>query len=245
MLCLSLDADCKVEMNELTMQLAQELDLMEPFGISNPVPTFMATELRVLKTIPMAGGKHTKLIVEKNGITMNAIWFGISTSDLPFEENDPIDVLFQLNVNEYQGTTSLQMIVQDVRISPAYEEAFKAQIHRYEEIRGGARFEESEDVIPTREDFVPVYKTLRREYYAGRTMFHARQLLSVLRGANGEPLNYVKLRFMIRIMQELQLCEVEEYPGDLFQFSFQFRADKTNIEKSSILRKLRLQTYRE
>ncbi len=245
MLCLSLDADCEVEMNELTMQLAQELDLMEPFGISNPVPNFMMTDVRVLRTVPMAGGKHTKLIVEKDGITMNAIWFGVSASNLPFEENDPVDLLFQLNINEYQGTTSLQMIVQDIRISPAYEAAYQAQIKRYEEIRNGERFDATENVIPTREDFVPVYKTLRREYYAGRTTFHARQLLSILRGADGEPLNYVKFKFIVRIMQELHLCEVEEYPGDIFIFCFQFRTDKTNIEKSSILRKLKLQLRKE
>ena len=59
-LAVHLDADCEVEPGELTMELAQELNLLEPFGVSNPVPQFILRDMRVERVTPLGGGKHTK-----------------------------------------------------------------------------------------------------------------------------------------------------------------------------------------
>lgn len=243
-LCVSLDADCEVEIGELSMRLAKEIDHLEPFGISNPVPNFILKNATIARVIPMGGGKHTKLIIEKDGISMNAIWFGMNANDLPVEMTDYIDILFQLNVNEFQNVLSLQMIVQDIRISPAYENAYEEERRRYLEIYGGARFDENECVLPTRDDFVPVYKFLRKEFYNGHTVFPMRRLLGMVNRFGYEHINYIKLKFIIRIMQELRLCDITEPAEDQYIFAFGFQAAKTNIEKSSILRKLKTQLNR-
>ena len=240
-LCLSLDADCEVEMHELTMRLATELDRLEPFGIANPVPNFILKNARIARVIPMGGGKHTKLIIEKDGISMVAIWFGKNSTELPVESVDTVDVLFQLNVNEYQNVTSLQMIVQDIRVSASYEQAYQTQILRYKEIAEGGSYDESENILPTREDFVPIYKLLRKEYYNGHTVFPMRRLWGIFNSEIGMNVTYSKLKYIIRIMQELQLCEVDEPAPDEYIFAFRFQTSKTNIEKSSILRKLKMQ----
>ena len=243
-LCVSIDADCEVEIKELSMQLAKEIDYLEPFGISNPIPNFILRNATISRVIPMGNGKHTKLIIEKDGIAMNAIWFGMNSSDLPVEMTDPIDVLFQLNINEYQNTTSLQMIVQDIRVTAECENAYLAEVERYAEIAAGARFNESENVLPTRDDFVPVYKLLRKEFYNGHTLMTMRHFLSLLKKVGIREIGYVKLKFIIRIMQELQLCEVFEATPDHYVFTFEYQSGKTNIEKSSILRKLKTQMNR-
>ncbi len=241
MLCVSLDADCEVNIHELTMKLASELERLEPFGISNPVPNFLLRDAKITRVIPMGGGKHTKLVVEKDGISMTAIWFGMNSTELPVESVDTVDILFQLNVNEFQNVTSLQMIVQDIRVSPAYEMDCQAQMARYREIYNGDLYDESENILPTREDFIPVYKYLRKEFYNGHTVFSMRRLLGIFQTSHGSQMNYTKLKYMIRIMQELRLCEVEEPAEDEYIFAFRFQTGKTNIEKSSILRKLKTQ----
>ena len=68
-----------------------------------------------------------------------------------------------------------------------------------------------------------------------------RYLLGAIREITDSPMNYIKLKLIIRIMQELQLCEVDEPANDEYIFAFQFKTTKTNIEKSSILRKLKTQ----
>lgn len=239
-----IEADCEVEMRDLSLRLAQEIDSMEPFGTANPVPNLVLTGAKVLRITPLGGGKHTKLLLEKDGISMNAVWFGMGIDRIPFELYDTVDTLFQLNVNEFQGVTSLQMIVQDMRLSSSYEESFHTLRMRYEEIRGGAPVGVEEDVIPTREDMAAVYTLLRKEFRMQHTCFPIRRILSMLTVAGVEGIGYIKLQMILRIMQELQLCDIEEAGEDRYVFSFSFQPAKTSIEKSNILRKLRSQLRR-
>ena len=46
-------------------------------------------------------------------------------------------------------------------------------------------------------------------------------------------------------MQELNICHVSEPAPDTYAFGFDYQATKTSIEKSSILRRLRLQMQRD
>lgn len=243
MLCISIDADCEVQMQELTLALAQEIDKLEPFGTSNPVPNFVLRDATLLRVIPMGSGKHTKLILEQDGVSMVAVWFGAEHTTLPFEIGDRLDVMFQLNINEFQNVTSLQMIVQDIQLSETYEESFRTAWERYEEIRAGAPFTAEEDVIPTREDMACVYTLLRREHQIGHTYFPIRRILSIVR-QQGASIGYYKLKTIIRIMQELNVCEITEPINDCFIFDFYFNPTKTSIDKSSVLKKLKLQLYK-
>ena len=243
MLCISIDADCEVQMKDLTLALAQEIDKLEPFGTSNPVPNFVLRDASLLRIIPMGNGKHTKLILEKDGISMVAVWFGTEHTSIPFEIGDRLDVMFQLNINEFQNVTSLQMIVQDIQLSKVYEESFMDAWERYEKIRAGAPITADEDVIPTRQDMACVYTLLRREYQVGHTYFPIRRILSLI-AQQGTPLGYYKLKTIIRIMQELNICDITEPMRDCFVFDFYFNPTKTSIDKSSILKKLKLQLCR-
>lgn len=243
MLCISIDADCEVKMSELTLALAQEVDKLEPFGTSNPVPNFVLRDASLLRIIPMGNGKHTKLILEKDGISMVAVWFGTESTSVPFEIGDRLDVMFQLNINEFQNVTTLQMIVQDIQLSQTYENSFLEAWERYEEIRAGAPITAEEDVIPTREDMACVYTLLRREHQIGHTYFPIRRILSMVEQQGGA-IGYYKLKTVIRIMQELNICEITEPVQDCFVFDFYFNPTKTSIDKSSILKKLKLQLYR-
>jgi len=67
-------------------------------------------------------------------------------------------------------------------------------------------------------------------------------LLKLINGASeGNEINYVKLKYILRILNELKICEIEELNEDIYRFSVLFHATKTSIDKSSILKKLRSQ----
>jgi single-stranded-DNA-specific exonuclease len=227
-------------MQDLTMGLAEEINYLEPFGISNPVPSFVLRDAHVLRVLPMGGGKHLRLTVEKAGVQMNAVWFNTSVSELQFEAGDTIDLMFRLNINEFLGSVTLQMMIQDAKLSRSTLMEYQALRVRYEEIHGGAVYTEDEDVYPSRDDVAAVYTFLRREYRAGHTSFPMRRLLTYLRKASGEPFGYIKMKFIIRILQELQICGVSEPTEDHFIFDVSY-STKTNLEKSSILHKLKSQ----
>ena len=237
-ICHTLDADCQVEISDLTMKLARELDYLEPFGISNPTPGFVMRDVKVVRIVPMGGGKHLRMTLEKDGVRINAVWFGTSLSDVDFDQNDEIDLMFRLNVNEFQDNVSLQLILQDADFSARTTRALQAEITRSREICEGAVYDPEENVFPCRDDVAAVYTFLRREFRTGHTAFSMRRLMSQIVAPNGEAFGYAKLRFILRVLDELQICGVSEPAEDYFVFDI-FYSAKTNLEKSSILHKLK------
>lgn len=240
---LQLMADCEIEPSDMTMTLAEALNQMEPFGVANPVPQFIMRDMIVQNVVAMGAGKHTKLILSKNGAAFTAVYFGISPLQLHIAQNEQVDVLFQLNVNEFNGERSLQMIVQDIRISESYASELARQMERYEQIRLGDTLSEDEEceIIPTREDFALVYTFLRREFRQGNDMFPERILLASLQKEAPGKINYAKMKFILRVMDELQICGIREPEPGFYMFDIYFSANKTSIDKSSILKKLKSQ----
>ena len=235
------EADCEVDVHSLTMPLAVELSALEPFGVANPTPELVCRNLTVYKIIPLGAGKHCKIILAKDGLQMQAVWFGAPASTLPFSVSDCVDVMFQLSINEYQNVKSLQLIVKDMRISDDYAEKCRCERKRYQQILEGASFSANENVLPDREDIAEVYKLLRRECRIGHNTFSHKTLLSTLNLTSALQINYIKLKFIIAILAELNLCGVKE-PGDnLYIFDVYCNVAKTNVENSELLRKLRTQ----
>ncbi len=235
------EADCEVDVQNLTMPLAAELSMLEPFGVANPTPELICRNLTVFKIIPLGAGKHCKIILAKDGLQMQAVWFGTPAATLPFSVSDCVDVMFQLSINEYQNVKSLQLIVKDMRISDDYAEKCRFERKRYEQILSGDAFAANENVLPNREDIAEVYKLLRRECRIGHNTFSHKTLLSTLNLTSALQINYIKLKFIIAILAELNLCGVKE-PGDnLYIFDVYCNVEKTNVENSELLRKLREQ----
>lgn len=245
-LVLQLNAECELTPPDMTMRLAEELERMEPFGVANPVPQFIARDMTLQRVIAMGGGKHTKLLLTKDGVSIYAVYFGISPVQLHIAAGERVDVLFQLNINEFQNERSLQMIVQDIRKSEVYVAEQKKLRDRYEEIRAGAPLEEHEEAyIPTRDDFAKVYTLLRREFRQGNTTYSDHELLMALESEYPGTINYIKLKYIIRVLQELQICGVTEPDEGYYIFDVYFSPTKSSIDKSSILKKLKGQCRRK
>ena len=113
-------------------------------------------------------------------------------------------------------------------------------------LRGGATYDETEEtaIVPTREDFALVYTYLRRESRQGNHVMPERALLTALEGETAGRINYIKLKFILRVLEELNICGVTELENGYYMFDVYFSASKTSIDKSSILRKLRGQCRR-
>ncbi len=233
---IQLEADYELEISDITMEFATEIMQLEPFGIGNPTPSFILNDVFLKKIIPIGNGKHLKIIVEKEGQTLSAVMFNTTLSNLGLFENERADILFNLDINEYQGIKSVQLIIQDLRQSLKTVEELAKMKTRYNEIKSGGVFDANENFIPDRNDFAAVYSTLRREFRQGRDLISEQVLLLFLREFK---INYVKLQYIIRILHELKICDIQEVYEGMYQFSIKFTTEKTNIEKSSILKKLK------
>ena len=243
-LAVHLEADLQIRLSDLSVAMAEELTRLEPFGVSNPTPYFVLRDLRVDRITELGGGKHLKLLVSAEGVSVFALCFSTTRNRFPFHEGDYVDLLCAVDVNEFRDVRSVQLVVQDFKPSAAHEAAFALERERYLAVRGGDAFDEAEGFLPERPDFAHVYTVLRREFRNGRARFTERELLSLLNVGAPRPINYVCLKYMLEVFHELRICGVEEVEEGVYLFDVYFNASKTNIEKSSILKKLKSQCRR-
>ncbi len=99
-----LETDGPLEDPYFSIQFIEQLDSLV-WGQGFPAPVF-CDEFRV-KSQRILKDKHLKLLLEKNGRTYDAIWFGHAQS-LP----EKARVAFRLDANEFNGRTQVQLIVE-------------------------------------------------------------------------------------------------------------------------------------
>lgn len=111
----SLLADTELRLSELDFDLLTEIAAIEPTGYGNPEAKFISRGAKVKAARAVgAEGKHLKLLLEdERGVTVDAIGFrlGDKRNDLPSR----VDVLYALEANEYNGRTTLQLNLKDIR----------------------------------------------------------------------------------------------------------------------------------
>ena len=242
---LAVSADCEVKSDDLTMELAEELRAFEPCGVANPTPAFILRSAAVMRISPIGAGKHTKLTLNADGNVLGAVWFGMPASSLDFHENDRIDLIFNLDINEFRGSSSLQLLVCDARLCAGRREARARQRCRFDEILAGADFDESEDVLPSRQDFARVYRALAHELRSGRDAFTDETAMWLInRGSDGsgrekETICYSKFRAILAVFGEMNIFEVGEPTPGSFRITALPSTGKINLESSRLLSRLR------
>ncbi len=236
------EADCEVSADELTMEVAEEFERLEPFGVGNATPLLVLRDAVVQRIIPLGGGKHTKLSLYRDGHIFNAIWFGMAASKVPAIAGDTVDVLFQLNINDYQGVRSLQLILQDLRPAATEVENRRRDRKRFFDVLDGAPIRSDENMLPTREDIACVFTLLRRDARLGNHAVTDRALSERIEQTPtgvSSPMSGVKLRLILRILEEMGVATVREPDEGIFVFDIRFDAPKTTIEASPLLQSLR------
>lgn len=237
-----LEADCEISLKDISLSFATDLYHLEPFGVSNPVPTFVTREVRIDRIIAISSGKHTKLMLTDGDHTVCGMYFNMPSSKLHLHEGEYADVMFNVDVNEFQNNRTVQMIIQDIRLSEKNEAEYRRLRDRYNDVKNGGGFSPEEDFIPDRDDLAEVYRVLRREYRMGHDTLTERTLLSLLySAAPHRKINYVKLMYILLIFRELQICNVERLDETLLSFEISNCQSKTSIDKSSVLKKLKSQ----
>ncbi|NTW03649.1 MAG: single-stranded-DNA-specific exonuclease RecJ [Oscillochloris sp.] len=113
----SLRVDAEVNLNELSWDLLAELAALEPFGQGNPQPALMSTGVQVVDARTRgADGQHLRLMLRKDGgTTYEAIAFRLGHLVDALRRHPYIDILYSLEVNEWNRERKLQLNIKDFR----------------------------------------------------------------------------------------------------------------------------------
>ena len=111
----TLSADMEVSLPELNFDVLKHLAYLEPTGYGNPDAVFVARDVKVKASRTVGSeGRHLKMTLEdERGAMFDSIGFrlGHLQASLPAR----VDVLFTLEANEWNGRTSLQLNLKDVK----------------------------------------------------------------------------------------------------------------------------------
>ncbi len=143
-LCRITTIDTELAPTEISLRLAKELYLLEPFGISNAQPIFETDHMVITDIASLSGGKHTRLTLSATSTPseprtqFTALLFGTPTAEFAYHAGDLVDVAYNLEINDFRGRQTVQLLVRDIRPSEASHRA-----------------------VPIREDFAALYTKLK------------------------------------------------------------------------------------
>ncbi|MFN2256868.1 MAG: single-stranded-DNA-specific exonuclease RecJ [Desulfuromonadaceae bacterium] len=108
--------DLELPLDDISAGLYEELQALAPFGMGNPEPVFLCRNLNVQQA-GVVGKNHLRFRVQQGGYSLPCIAFGCAPKIEMLQGR--VDILFQIDTNTWQGRTSLQLKVKDIR--PAAE----------------------------------------------------------------------------------------------------------------------------
>ena len=113
----NINVEFELAEDKVSLDLVDELHKLEPFGLSNPSPRFIMRNLVLDDIFTLGKNKqHLKLNVY-NENTYECIGFNMAHLKENFKPGDKVDILFQLDENNYMGNRTVQFLLKDMRMS--------------------------------------------------------------------------------------------------------------------------------
>ncbi|MCC8096084.1 MAG: single-stranded-DNA-specific exonuclease RecJ [Tannerellaceae bacterium] len=114
-----IDVDSILELKDITPKLMNELKRMNPFGPDNHKPIFASLGVKDYGTSKLVGKelKHIKLeLIDSSSKTpMHAIAFGMHPHSEQIKTMTPFDICYTIEENTYNGNTSIQLMIKDIK----------------------------------------------------------------------------------------------------------------------------------
>ena len=239
----ALEVDLDVHPRDLTAEAVESLDLLEPCGAGNPRPVLLLRGAQVHTMAQVGRGRHLKLRLEARGVSLDAIWFSADGVEEGLSPGCRVDVVFSPQINEFRGRRDVQLQVTDLRVVPS-----RAQLERavYEKYRRGEPLSvpEARLLLPSREDFVGLWRWLQRQSAAGTVVEDtpARIARAVSRTSRQREIP-ARTMLCLEVLEERGLIDLNRRT-DRIQIRLCRVERKVDLEASEILKKLR-DTIRE
>lgn len=125
-----LEVDAEVAAEEINWQLVEEVGKFAPFGFANRRPVFLVRNLEVQEARPVGAKQdHLRLTLKRLlpnnqmkhfpaiGFRLSYLLENIAMRGTGVRWGDRVDVIFQPEVNEWNGNRELQLNLVDVRLS--------------------------------------------------------------------------------------------------------------------------------
>lgn len=216
--------DCRINPSGMSVELADAIKLLEPFGNGNPAPLFGIFGATLTSVSAIGGGKHLRLLFTKGNNTFQALLFGVTPQQFCFKEGDLLDLAVVLESNLYKGNYTLSVQIKALRLTDIDDGKAIGEMELYHTFKSGGNID-FKSILPNRNEVGQIYKAIISE--------------SVLRDRLGylalknDGIGYAKTEICIDVLLELGLIKAEK--GVLTAVK---GAEKTDLMNSITYKKL-------
>lgn len=109
--------DAEISFSEITETFYGILNQMEPFGPENMRPVFIARKVTDTGFSRIVKEQHIRFVLKQNNITCTGIGFNMADKFPLLQLHQPLDIVFTIDENEWNGEKNLQMKMIDLRIA--------------------------------------------------------------------------------------------------------------------------------
>jgi single-stranded-DNA-specific exonuclease len=109
--------DAEISLKDIKQSFYDILCQMEPFGPENLRPVFIAKKVMDTGWTKIVKEQHIRFSLKQDNKTFTGIGFGMAEKFHLFQQKKPLDIVFKIDENEWQGQKSLQLRMIDFRLS--------------------------------------------------------------------------------------------------------------------------------
>jgi single-stranded-DNA-specific exonuclease len=114
----SVTVDAEINLRGVNEALVSEIAALQPFGYGNPTPRFVSRNLTAKQARTVGrDGQHLRLTLHDGKQPWNGIGFGQGQWASRLPTGQPVDAVFSLEFNEWNGRRSLQLNIKDLRVA--------------------------------------------------------------------------------------------------------------------------------
>jgi single-stranded-DNA-specific exonuclease len=107
--------DARVDFTDINDPFLDFLSLLAPFGLGNPRPMFLTEQVEIIAPPKKIQGKHSKLIVQKNGRIFESMAWRKSEWADELDVGNRVDLVYSLMTSEYLGEERVILSLEDIK----------------------------------------------------------------------------------------------------------------------------------
>ena len=113
----TLTLDSEIALQDITPRFMEFLDKLSPYGPGNIRPKFAIRNAEIAGAPKVIGktGEHIRFKIRQGLKSYPAVGFGLSNKYEMLITGQPVDIACVVETNEWQGNTSIQMNVRDIK----------------------------------------------------------------------------------------------------------------------------------
>lgn len=222
--------DFKLNPACVNTEMLETVEQLEPFGAGNPQPIFGLYNMTVTDIQSIGNGKHLRVVLERNGVSLQTVKFRTVQAEFPFVRGDVVDAAVGLEPNEYLGQIRVSILLKNIKLHDMVEDDLFSSMRDFSLLmRGRSDGFDPSLLIPQRETTAAVYRFIRsvgRWNYDTETLCHRLDLWAE---------DYGQVAVAIESMLEMGVLRRDENSG----LSVPKTSEKVNLQDAPVLKRLR------